>query len=634
MNRKQVAVNTGIFFLFFTLFLGAAPAFSAEAQVSGLTVRHHQGQTFITWTEVSPSEIEKDVDDATVKKILEESDKNERVRYRVYRSDKPISSVEGMNPIAEVGPLSCWNVGYYGDGGQQGKPAIRYVVRDGDGPLAYGTGLYVHNPKYPRTQTIQTDRAAMKTYYAVTYCKEAPDKNFQGENKSITSANATQEPVQEVEGRGVPVLQRIIKPKEFAYIQNPELHYYVRWEGPPNASVENKPIDYLVAIPPQVEKKPTPVGLHLHCWGGNLNEGFGWWYSHKKLATTYLISSNQTPYDWWTGYHELYYLGEQSEEKWKQGVVRPYTITRMLSFLDWAAKRYELDMKRVFTAGSSMGGSGAVMFAIRCPDRIAWSVSWVGVHDPGNTPQFTGSYENVYGKKEWLIKYEDGTPVFEYFKDAAYLRKYPTKEIGYISWSNGKNDEGIGWPQAVEFYRAMQETRRPYLFTWGLGGHGQRAAMPADGGERVMPLDIRADQSLPAFTNCSLDDDPGTASKLKTPKEVTIDKETKTDYYDGDSSGQINLYLWWDTENVVDIPYRWEMTVSLTPRAPDEECTVDITPRRLQQFRTQAGQKLTWTNIAETKKVQSGEVIADRWGLVTIQKVAVTKKGNRIVISN
>jgi len=633
MNRKQMVVNTGIFFFFLVGAVReppvlAAPAFSAEAQVSGLMVRHNQSQTFITWTEVSHPEVGKDIDDATVKKMLEESDKDGRVRYRVYRSDRPITSIEGMTPIAQVGPLSCWNIDYYGGEPQKNKPAIRYVVRDGDGPLTHGTGLYVHNPRYPRAQEIQTDRVPMQAYYAVTCSKKGR------ENRLITSANATQEPVQEVEGQGVPVLQRIVRPKEFAYIQNPELHYYVRWESPPNASVENKPIDYLVAIPPQLEEKPTPVGLHLHCWGGNLNEGFGWWYSHKKLESTYLISSNQVPYDWWTGYHELYYSQEQSEEKWKQGVVRPYTITRMLSFLDWAAKKYDLDLKRVFTAGSSMGGSGAVMFAIRCPDKVVWSVSWVGVHDPGNTPQFTGSYENVYGKKEWLIKYEDGTPVFEYFKDAAYLWKYPTKEIGFITWSNGKNDEGIGWLQAVEFYRAMQETHRPHLFTWGLGGHGQRAAMPADGGERVMPLDIRLDRSLPAFTNCSLDDDPGTASKLKTPREVTINKETKTDYYDGDSSGQINLYLYWDTKDVVDTHKRWEVTVALTPKAPRQECTVDITPRRLQEFKAQPGQKFTWSNVAEGKKVQSGEAIADKWGLITLQKVTVTKNGNRIVISD
>ena len=605
--------------------LAFAPLACAESQVSELAVRHHLGRTFVTWSEVDPLRLPDDIDDATLHEIAAGIDKKDRVRYRIYRSDRPVASVEGMTPLAEAAPLSCYDLDYYGSP-QKGRPAIRYVITDGDEPLTHGTGLYVHSPKHPNEQETQGSGAAMQSYYAVTYSKNG------AENTSITGANAASRAVREVEGPGEPVLQRIVKPDEFAYIRDPELHYYVRWEAPPNASVENKPIDYLVAIPPRIERKPTPVGLHLHCWGGSLNGGFGWWYSHRKLGTTYLISSNQVPYDWWTGYHELYYEPDPSEERWKKGVVRPYTTTRMLSFLDWAAGKYDLDLTRVFTAGSSMGGSGAPMFAIRHPDRIAWSIGWVGVHDPANTPQFTGSYENVYGKKQWRINSEDGTPAFEHFNDAWYLRRHVENEIGFITWSNGKNDGAIGWPQALEFYRAMQETRRPHIFVWGLSGHGQRAAMPADGGERIMPLDIRLDQSLPAFTNCSLDDDPGTATKLESPKQVIVGRETRKDIYDGDAVGQVNLYLYWDTETVVDTPESWEITAALLPKAPAEECTVDITPRRLQKFKPRRGRQLKWSDFSQGRPIQTGTVEADAPGLVTLRNVTVTKKKNRICI--
>jgi hypothetical protein len=620
VRRRQISLC--IAGLLLSALLVAASALSGDVQVTGLAVRHYKGQTFITWQEVDPPAIEDTVDAATLKKIVQDLDKDKKVRYRIYRSDKPISSVEVETAIAEVGPLSCWNTDHYGFDPKSDQPALRYAIQDGAEPLAPGTGLYVHSPK-----CTGPPGTALESHYAVTYCKDGKEAT------SITSANATQKPVKEAQGQGVPVLQRTVKPEEFAYIRNPELHYYVRWEAPPNASVENKPIDYLIAIPSEIQDRPTPVGLHLHCWGGSLDGGYGWWYSYGKLGTTYLISSNQIPYDWWTGYHEHYYSGEMSEEKWREGVVRPYTTTRMLSFLDWAAQKYDLDLKRVFTAGSSMGGSGAPMFAIRYCDRIAWSIGWVGVHDPGNTLQFTGSYERVYGKKDWGIKFEDGTPAFEYYKDAAYLRKYPNKEIGFITWSNGKNDGGIGWPQAVEFYQAMQETRRPHIFVWGLSGHGQRASMPADGGERIMPLDIRLDQSLPAFTNCSLDDNPGTATKLEKPKEVKIHEETKTDPFDGDSVGQVNLYLYWLTEDIVDGSDRWEITAGLIEKAPKDECGVDITPRRLQDFKARPGQRFKWTNTSGANVIQSGQVTADKWGLVTLPKVIVTKKRNRVTIS-
>jgi len=594
----------------------AVSTVAAEPQVTGLNVSHRSGQTFITWKEVDPPRLDKNCDDAAIRQLARELDDG-KLHYRVYRTRNRIDSVEGLAPIAQARPLSCWNLDYYGESAQEGKPGLRYVIEDGVEPMPPGTGLYVHNP---------AGRSA-KTYYAVTVVKNG------GENTAVTKANATQQPLDESQGQGLPVLQRIVKPDSFNYIDKPELHYYVRWESPPNSSVENRPMDYVVAIPPNIEARPTPVGLHLHCWGGSLDGGYGWWYSYQRLGTTYLIASNQVPYDWWTGYHELYYSGPRDEQKWKQGVVRPYTTARMLSFLDWAAKKYDLDLNRVFTAGSSMGGSGAPMFAIRYPDRIAWSIGWVGVHDPGSTPQFTGSYEQVYGDKSWGVKFDDGTPVFEYYKDAAFLRKYPQKEIGFITWSNGKNDGAIGWPQAVEFYQAMQQTRRPHIFVWGLSGHGQRASMPGNGGERIMPIDIRLDRSLPAFTNCSLDNDPGTATTLKEPKEVTIGEEKNKDTYDGDSVGQVNLYLCWRSEDIVDTPDRWEMTVGLTDTAPKDQCTVDITPRRLQNLKILPSRTYKWNNTCEQKVIQTGAVSADKYGLVTLRDVIVDKNGNRIVIS-
>ena len=47
----------------------------------------------------------------------------------------------------------------------------------------------------------------------------------------------------------------------------------------------------------------------------------------------------------------------------------------------------------MFAAGVSMGGSGALMLALRNPEQIAWAVSWVGVHTPLKSPQFRSSYE-------------------------------------------------------------------------------------------------------------------------------------------------------------------------------------------------------------------------------------------------
>ena len=159
-----------------------------------------------------------------------------------------------------------------------------------------------------------------------------------------------------------------------------------------------------------------------------------------------------------------------------------------------------------------------------------------------------------------------------------------------------------------------------------------------------MPIDIRTDQTLPAFTNCSLDDNPGAATqnpnwKQERPAILEWNKKNpknKKDLsgYDGDATGQANLYLFWETADVVDEPDRWEMTVALTKRAPEDQCTTDLTPRRCQKFRPEPGKPVRWTDtsVSDGKVVQSGEAAADQWRLVTVEKLTVTKGKNRIKI--
>jgi len=587
-------------YLMILTFLWAGSSPLGAQQVSQLRARHTAGQTLLTWQEVHTPVTQESISVADLQKIRANLDKEGQVRYRIYHSEQPITSVQGLKPIAEVPPLTGWNADYYGRYPKPTDQALRYVVEEGQLPVPPGTGIYAHNP-----------REGEKAYYAVTVSINGR------ENISVTKENALQTAIHETAGQGVPILQRVVKPKSFQYIENPTLYYYVRWESPPNASIPSKPFDYLVAIPPQVAR-PAPVGIHLHPWGGSLNEGYVWWFNAEKGAI--LIASNQVPYDWWTGYHELLETGLSFRQKagWEKGVVRAYSQRRLLSFLDWVATKWDVDLNRTFAAGGSMGGSGASKLAIRFPSKIAWAISMAGVHIPRKTPQFVESYAVVYGQPEWGVAFEDGTPVWDYFDDAWYLRRDPEKEIGFITLSNGKNDGAIGWPQAVEFYRALQETRRPHMLVWGQEGHGQRARMPRAGWERQMPIDIRVNQSLPAFTRCSLDDNPG-----------------KGDPAEGDPTGQINLYLYWETKDVVDEIQRWEMTVGLIDAASRDVSTVDITPRRLQAFRVGPGEMVRWANTSlyDNKVIQSGEATADKWGLITLPNVSVSKSKNRIKLS-
>jgi hypothetical protein len=619
-------------------YVGGRPKAGKMPAVGDVKVIHRAGQSLITFAEPkleSFPEFATGADVRTFRAALLKEHKG--LRFRIWRSTQEITprTVSAAKLVGEIGPLSVWNSSYW-QGATRSKPPVRYRVTDGADPLPWGTGVFAHNPA-----------AAGQAYYAVTVAIDGE------EDLSQLSAANTFGPVAETVGLGVPVLQWVERPNGWMYRRGKmQRRIYTRWESWPNASVPNRPIDYLVVLPqePQPDKPgrepqyraykakgPSPVGLHLHCWGGSLNGGYGWWYNGHKGAI--LIASNQVPYDWWTGYHEA----NNTNKTYGDGHVHPFTMNRVLSFLDWAKTQWSIDETRVFTAGSSMGGSGAPMYAIRHGERIAWCIAWVGVHVPTESPQFSGSYAGNYGPVKAANTMPDGrTKAWDFFSDVWWMRKHPARETGLIFASNGKNDGGIGWPQAVKFARALQQTRRPHIFNWGPGGHGTRTLFGAN-----VPIDARTNQTLPAFSRCSLDDDVGTGTR-KSKQQIEAEKQQQAaevkagkrrqvivDPYDGDPGGQFNAYLRWGIDDIVDTPAAWEMTVYLIDRAPKDTCTVDLTPRRLQRFATPAGRRFAYTvtDVASGKRLTGATATADEHGLLTLPQIPVTQAKVRVKIT-
>jgi hypothetical protein len=568
-----------------------------KAGVVGLQAVHRDGQTFLTWTEPDSPVQESSLVYSNYFAL--QAAWGPVRRYRIYRSSSPITNVAGVTRVGETGPLSCWNnrsTETWTLSGPTGM--VRYVVAEGQPPLPPATGLYVHNPQ---------GVGALSGYYAVT-----PVTNGV-ENTQLHAGNTLAAPVAEQQGQGTPVLQSFRTGIEFAAIANARVEHYVRWEAPPTANGENRPNDIVVAIPPNVTY-PAPLGMNLHDSNSADSSpwsGYGWWFNGAIGAI--LVASDGIPLDWWTGYHESY--GKiAAGPAWTNGVVRPYTQRRLLSLTDWAMTRWAIASNRVFSAGGiQMGGSGSIMLGIRHPERVAWSVSWAGVHVPSNS-QAAASYKAFYGEQAWNVKFEDGTPVWQYFDDVWYLRQYPERETPFIAWSSGSGVSASGSPD-MDFYRAMQETKRPHTFEWGVDRFlNPRPHFPLNHSSSVNPIDMRIDQSLPAFTRCSLDDDPANADPA------------------GESyqQGTVNYWLYWQTTNIVDEAGEWAMTVALTADCPSNSCTVDLTPRRLQRFKVNPGDPVDWTSTSGGVEVQSGTVVADSHRLLTIENLIVHKAGTRV----
>jgi len=594
-------------------------------KVTGLRARHREGQTLLTWTEPDPPLKAEDVTFKQWRELWKKPPPGlRRVRYRIYRSTRPISAATIAQAVLvdEVPPLTCWNAEFHGISPDPSWRLLRYVVEDGAAPVPPGTGIYAHNPP-----------SAGSAYYAVSCAV-----NGEEDLGSFDAANALAKPVAERVGPGRPILQRTEKPEKFFYTKGITLHYFTRWEAPPRCNLPSRPFDYLVIIPEKLTR-PAPLNLILHCWGSNLygKGGAYSWFGWKDKARGVGVASNQIPYDWWTCYHE----NRGTWKPWTSGVTRNFTPKRLLAFVEWVGTKWPVDKTRICVSGESMGGSGSTFMPIRYGDVFAYAYSAVGIHNPAAIKGggFYESYARVCGRMEAKIKHESGMLTFEYLNDPLLVRTNPRANLPFIGFGNGKNDAGIGWPHVVDLARALQAARQPHAVIWNMRGHGAGTFYPR--------IDFRTDQSLPAFTNCSLDDDIGTARRLGRPKPATrpdgsVIKNHKgkviLDRWDGDSQGQINYYLRWKTDDLVDEPTRWQITVYLTSGrrgAPKDACTVDVTPRRLRRFRVRPGMKFKWTNqfLAGDRPPQSGSAEADRFGLVTMKGVIVTKGNNRLTLT-
>jgi pimeloyl-ACP methyl ester carboxylesterase len=614
---------------------GEAKTKARIPRVTGIRAEHRAGQTFVTFREPDPP-----VNDTITARAFKElaaklAKERPRTTFRVYRHTQPITaaSIHEARLVDEVGRLTCWNPEQSGHDPADAWKVVRLAVEP-EKPLPPEAGLCVLHPAAPG-----------KAWYAVSVAVDGE------EDLSVFDAgNAAASPLEETVGLGEPVLQKVMKVGKggqldhFCYVREATLYFYTRWEAPPDGNRSDNPLDYIVAVPPKLAN-PAGVDLHLHGWGGNMF-GSGFWTN--ALKGWLCVTTNQVPYDWWTGYHEC----SGTWRSWADGTVHDYTQTRLMSFLDWADGKWKIDRARISVQGGSMGGSGTTNLALRRADRIAFAAGSVGVHVPGNSPQFTSSYIHSYGPLEWRLPFMDGkTAAFDYFNNVWYLKHHAAASMPLVVFSNGKNDGGIGWPQALEFFRAMQETRQPHVFFWGLSGHGQGLKLPgepADKGDyRVFGMDVRSDRTLPAFTRCSLDEQPGTATPRpkaeyerdraaaqREKEEKKLQYPRPVDPYDGDSIGQANAYFTWETDDaqIVDEPRRWGLTLGLISAAPKDACTVDVTPRRCQKFTARPGERLKWSNmsLAGNRLAGSGTITVDALGLATLPQVTVTKGKNRL----
>ena len=628
-------------------------------QVTGLRVVHHHGQTFLAWTEHeafrppkgSVFYVEKfsrrghkvakepgagwrgqaRVPAITLKTLrhlqgMELRDKpsgfqgirpakririTAQIRYRVYRHSKRITAanIHQAEPLGETSPLSAYDQkmavvtfkGEYIDQKEVGGSIIPVCCIADGVPVRAGEAVYCHTPA-----------KSGKAYYAVTTML-AGTENL----RDIGNANSLPAPLAETLEPPRPVLQRL---QEIRPGQSVLERWHLFWPAPPYANLPRSPLHVLVGHP---EKAKPPLPMIIDGFHGGFNI-VGALRVPSRSALTLLIEHQH-------GYGGdgdlLYNEGRGTLRSFRECKVDYFAERYFLRVIDWAFKTWQVDRARV---SGGQHDSGPLHFGVRHPEifRRIYLGNYTATYDMAWAPGSHGM-ATVLGPRG-IAKTVDGHDAWNALNLGWYLKQNPGKSVPLVMVSSGTGkDSGhtseFGWQDDPRGMAALRDARQPFIAAWSTGGDDPggyqqvRSVQPEVG--KMFGV-IRWDRSLPAFSNCSLDNNPGNG-----------------DPADGQSCGQMNGYLIWDnTEYHVDEKEVWQMPVWVVNTCPEDTCTVDVTPRHCRRFRPRPGQRFKWFNFdmaydgRDLRPLQSGTVTADKWGLVTLPNVKVSKTRNKLRI--
>lgn len=581
------------FILFFFFQTNIASAYS----VSQLKATYQHGQVFLTWKNPSVGNLQ----------------------YNVYRSNIPILTSSQLNTSTFLGFVrdnSSKNIQV----SQDTEEDVYFRIEDGGAPLAPTQGLYV-----------VTCTAALPFYYAVTV------KNLSNNKESknlIPDKNTLLLPVLELVTKPQPVFQDSVaaggSDTKLLYVQfgnNQETPLF-----PALNSTGSYGFNFYMARRGNASINPLVVvyeGEGAEAGGGvGLDGGF---------TDCYILGVN----DWlpipdnngnigdnahFCCYHENFNIYSNNNPVPTGGVVKTYPQRRYIEAMHWAISHFPIDAGKVYLKGTSATGYGALLTASIIPEEIA--ALYAVVEPVSIGPNGQSVLEQMWGLGSSKLNTDIAnwnTGIALTFPELSDMRKMAglneMRNVPLIFDVHGKKDNSVNWSSGkIDWFDSLQINHFGGVIYWDQREHnGTNKDFLS---EETTPDFFRYATylSYPAFSNCSINQDPGNGSPSN-----------------GDPYGALNGYLDWQ-DDITDEACTY--TIHLLVKdlyvggAPDPEqyntCQTDVTFRRLQEFHPNAGATIKWKNFnSSNTKIQSG-TINYTGGLLTIKDLTVNKSGNRI----
>ena len=554
----------------------------AEPVVSDLQGQYRNGQVFLTWDEAeSPA----------------------GTAFNVYASAAPIAS-RNLRGAVKIGhhverhsARDWWQnpASFFADA-EPGAPA-GLVVEDGAAPLSPSGGLFVH--------TVTSEDAGPR-YYAVTVV--GTDGT---EDTMLTPGDSTLR--HPVHGEVAPVWPVYIGASGSGYAQGEAegrpLIFGLSGRGSGYTAGGERPqkVNYMffgdarqgwrAGLPFKFLVQITDAAVRVTPCARQWTGGRPLLESRDKRDHCPAINT------WYYGYPERIYETLSYENK----VIPNFTEEQILGIVRWAQDYLGADLDRSYLSGGSMGGSGSVSLGFHHPHiftHIDVRVPAVAYTPEGNLHRlecFCGSLDEtaVNHKGEPFLAHMNGI----------LTAQHSRVDLPFLVMRSGRTDKSIPWANKPAFYRAMNTARQGFVAYWSNGGHAD-ADRDFPGNSHYAPAREKfgLDLSYLAFSNASHNSDPGNG-----------------DPEDGDPVGWINRGLDW--EGIEDMPDGYAVTVLAYSEGLAYPVTVDVTLRRLQRFKVEAGEEVT-------VRVDGGDaeiVRADDSGLITVREVRIAdRKGTRI----
>ncbi|MBI4426824.1 MAG: hypothetical protein HY567_04570 [Candidatus Kerfeldbacteria bacterium] len=592
--------------LLFTLLL--VPSLLSADQVTGLGAEHRHGQTFITWT--SPA--------------------GQGWTYRLYTAPTPIVSTSDLDAATLVGSVgdSTWCdrrlSRIYG-------VIFGYAIDSLATLLDSTRGLFVVTPGIGGSR-----------YYAVTAqaFQQAQDQSLTPGQNSMTM------PVSEIPSRPRLVYQRTVT----ATTGSTQLQVFTLWTSP--------------VATPDFPAMANVYGLAYDCGIWQRSGGTGSWHAlallfHRRdgnftqssvgtdmpgewgLALDDFTRNTADRNTWWFGYHQDYNTEMSGGVPPTAGTVHDFTLQRVAFTTEWALDNFPVDRTRVYAMGSSMGGTGSAMFAFWRPDLVAASfanvprVDFAHEFDPNTYSEWPyvctfnlGMSQRVVCDRLWGtlasdLSGSDGRPVYDWLSGVSLAAWREPDQVAPIVAFSGRRDGIIGWAEKPPFYEAMNRHRHGGILFWDEREHSTSASsawLPMM--QLAYLYRFRGDRTFPAISNCTANHDPGDGTMAS-----------------GDTVGVINGFVEWDTL-LTDTPSQWQVHLTLRnlttrqgPLSAPESLTVDVTPRRVQQFTITPGGVYAYEvrRANDNVIVQTGYVVPDSLNLITVPAVPVYLAGGSLL---